>query len=72
MLYSPLKQIEGMAIVGYEPVLCGNCKGILNPYCRVDYVGKAWQCPFCNSRQRFIGAYATHITETTLPAELMT
>jgi protein transport protein SEC23 len=71
MMYTPLKPIEGMALVEYEPVRCQNCKGVLNPLVFVDFTAKAWNCPFCNSRNRFPPNYQAHITETTLPAELM-
>ena len=43
-MYTPLKQIPGMAQVPYHPVMCKatNCETILNPYARVDFVNMIW------------------------------
>jgi len=30
-IYTPLKEIENMALVEYTPVLCKTCQGVLNP-----------------------------------------
>lgn len=44
---------------------------MLNPYCRVDYTHKIWACPFCATHNHFPQHYAQHISETNLPAELI-
>lgn len=71
LLYSPRKEIEGMALVEYEPVQCPKCKSVLNPLCPVDFSVKVWACPFCLSRNPFSQVYRANISETTLPTELM-
>eukprot|EP01027_Heterolobosea_sp_BB2_P019598 GEZU01027552.1.p1 GENE.GEZU01027552.1~~GEZU01027552.1.p1 ORF type:complete len:670 (-),score=209.29 GEZU01027552.1:37-2046(-) len=69
-LYTPLKAIEGLPLLQYDPVVCKTCRGVLNPYCRVDYHGsKLWICPFCYSRNQFPPHYAD-IDEQNRPAEL--
>ena len=71
LVYNPRKDIEGMALVEYEPVTCSKCKSILNPFSPVDFNSKAWACSFCLSRNQFPQHYKAHISETTLPTELM-
>jgi protein transport protein SEC23 len=31
-LYTPLKDIKDLPVLDYEPVVCGNCRSILNPF----------------------------------------
>ena len=31
-LYTPLKEIKNLPVLNYDPVVCKQCKGILNPY----------------------------------------
>lgn len=71
-MYSPLKQIDQMPSVDYEPVRCcsANCTAVLNPYCQVDYMNKIWICPFCLTRNHFPHHYAD-ISPDNLPAELI-
>lgn len=71
LVYTPLKEIENIALVEYEPILCSRCKSVLNPHVAIDFVSKAWGCSFCLSRNSFPNHYKAHISETTLPAELM-
>lgn len=71
LIYNPRKDIEGLALVEYEPVTCGKCKAVLNPHCPVDFNSKAWVCPICLTRNPFPQHYKAHISETTLPTELM-
>jgi protein transport protein SEC23 len=72
LLYTPLKQIEHMpGAVPYEPIRCKGCGAVLNPYCQVDFRSKLWTCPFCFSRNHFPQHYAENITESNLPAELI-
>jgi len=70
-LYTPMKDIENLLLVEYRPQSCGKCFAILNPYCKVDFKGKWWLCPFCGNRNNFPKEYADNISETSLPAELM-
>lgn len=37
----------------------------------VDFMSKQWTCPFCLQRNPFPPHYAEHMTETNLPAELI-
>ena len=70
-VYTPLKEIEGMALVEYQPVLCKQCAAVLNPHCQVDFRFKNWACPICTTRNNFPASYASNISEQTLPAELI-
>ncbi len=72
-LYTPLKQVEGMPILQYDPVRCknSNCMAVLNPWCQTDIRSKLWTCPFCLTRNGFPPHYAENITEVNLPAELI-
>jgi protein transport protein SEC23 len=71
-LYSPLKQIQGLAQVQYNPITCKSpqCNGILNPYCRVDFMNKLWVCPFCLTRNHFPAHYSD-ISSENRPAEII-
>lgn len=69
-MYTPFKEIETMQTVNYRPVECNNCKGVLNPHCRLDMRNKLWICPICNTNNKFPPHYANNISETTLPFEL--
>lgn len=71
LVYNPRKDIEGLALVEYEPVVCLKCKSVLNPHCPLDFTSKAWACPICLTRNQFPPHYKAHISETTLPTELM-
>jgi len=70
-LYTPLKPIENLPLLPYEPITCrGTCKSILNPYCRIDFNAKIWVCPFCFQRNHFPPHYS-EVSENNLPAELI-
>mmetsp|Transcript_26598 Transcript_26598/g.44462 ORF Transcript_26598/g.44462 Transcript_26598/m.44462 type:complete len:757 (+) Transcript_26598:112-2382(+) len=71
-MYTPLKRIENLPVLNYEPVMCkGNaCHAVLNPFCRNDFRGKIWICPFCYQRNHYPAHYAD-ISENNLPAELI-
>ena len=71
-LYTPLKRINSLQRVAYEPVQCRSreCGAILNPYCPVDYRHKFWTCVFCAGKNAFPPHYAAGISEVALPAEL--
>mmetsp|Transcript_8140 Transcript_8140/g.30024 ORF Transcript_8140/g.30024 Transcript_8140/m.30024 type:complete len:753 (-) Transcript_8140:126-2384(-) len=68
-MHTPLKRIEGMPVLPYEPIVCKQCQGILNPYCHVDFHSKVWGCCLCHTRNHFPAAYSD-INENHLPAEL--
>ena len=70
-MYTPMKDIENLALVQYQPVLCKQCQTVLNPYCEVDYRFKTWLCPVCMNKNSFPQHYAQHISPQQLPAELM-
>ena len=69
--YTPLKAIENMKLLDYEPVRCKNCKSVLAPTFQLDFRAKAWVCPFCNNKNAFPKEYAQHITPENLPMELL-
>lgn len=71
VFYTLHKDIQGMGLVEYDPVLCPKCKSVLNSHSAVDFTAKVWACQFCLSRNQFPAHYKAHITETTLPTELM-
>ena len=62
-LYTPLKEIENMQLVGYGAVKCQTCGTVLNPYCVVDFRYKKWQCTSCKASNNFPPQYAQHITQ---------
>jgi protein transport protein SEC23 len=49
-LYTPLKEIENMALVQYQPVTCKPCGTVMNPYCQVDFRFKTWVCTTCGNK----------------------
>lgn len=53
----------------YEPVVCEQCQGVLNPYCAVDYYSKNWRCALCDGLNKLPRNYE-QISENNLPAEL--
>lgn len=72
VMYTPLKPIDGLATVNYQPISCKNtsCGSVLNPYCRVDFRNKIWVCPFCLTRNYFPPHYAD-ISAENRPAEII-
>ena len=73
-LYTPLKKISGAPpALTYDPIRCAGqgCAAVLNPFCQVDFRSKLWSCPFCLQRNNFPPHYASNISETNLPAELI-
>ncbi|EDO19247.1 hypothetical protein Kpol_1050p107 [Vanderwaltozyma polyspora DSM 70294] len=70
-LYTPLKEIEELNIVQYNPVICSGpqCKSILNPYCIIDPRNNSWTCPICNSRNHLPTQYS-NMSQENMPAEL--
>jgi protein transport protein SEC23 len=69
-LYTPLKRLSDHPLCQYDPVVCHNCRGILNPYSSVDFTNKTWTCPLCKTRSLLPQSYHG-MTETCLPAELL-
>lgn len=70
LLYTPLKEIEGMPVLEYQPQRCRLCSAVLNPFCAIDFRAKLWVCSCCLSRNNFTKYYAENISEEALPAEL--
>ncbi len=60
---------EHAPVLPYEPVVCEGCQAVLNPYCSIDYYGKAWRCSLCDGLNKLPRNYE-QISETNLPAEL--
>eukprot|EP00600_Ochromonadales_sp_CCMP1393_P000030 CAMPEP_0174978780 /NCGR_PEP_ID=MMETSP0004_2-20121128/14403_1 /TAXON_ID=420556 /ORGANISM="Ochromonas sp., Strain CCMP1393" /LENGTH=736 /DNA_ID=CAMNT_0016230209 /DNA_START=232 /DNA_END=2442 /DNA_ORIENTATION=+ len=57
--------------LNYDPIRCNGCSAVLNPYVQVDFRTKLWTCPFCTTRNHFPPHYAENISESSLPAELI-
>jgi protein transport protein SEC23 len=70
VLYSPNKDLENLALLEYDPLIC-KCHAIVNPSCIIDFRSKTWNCIFCGARNNFPNHYASHISEENLPAELI-
>jgi len=71
-LYTPMKSIPNLVQLPYEPVYCKDpCRATLNSFCRIDFVGKIWTCPFCFARNHLPPHYAASMSETSLPGELI-
>jgi protein transport protein SEC23 len=72
-MYTPLKRIPSLTLVGYDPVQCRtrDCPAVLNPHCAVDYRHKFWVCPFCAGKNAFPPHYAAGISEAVRPSELI-
>ncbi|CCH63014.1 hypothetical protein TBLA_0J00130 [Henningerozyma blattae CBS 6284] len=70
-LYTPLKEIEDLNVVDYNPVVCSgpHCKSILNPYCAIDPRNNSWACPICNTSNHLPNQYM-NMTQENMPAEL--
>lgn len=69
VVYTPLRPLPNMPVLPYAPLRCKSCRSLLNPFCRVDFIGKIWICPFCFQRNHFPEHYSA-ISESNLPAEL--
>ncbi|EGF83355.1 hypothetical protein BATDEDRAFT_32725 [Batrachochytrium dendrobatidis JAM81] len=70
VMYTPLKEREGVKAFPYEPVTCKTCRAVLNPCCQIDFRGKLWICPFCLQRNQLPPHYA-NISPSQMPLELM-
>lgn len=72
-LYTPLHGVgvggHPCTVLNYSPLRCRTCRGVLNPFCSVDYHAKIWICPFCHQRNPFPPHYAS-ISEHNVPGEL--
>ncbi|XP_068650119.1 protein transport protein SEC23 G [Aristolochia californica] len=69
VMCSPLMEVADLPVLPYDPLICGQCRAVLNPYARVDYQSALWMCPFCYQKNSFPRSYAG-IGENNLPAEL--
>ena len=69
--YTPLKQVDNLQILEYEPLTCKICKSVIAPQFQIDFRSKSWSCPFCESKNMFPTIYAQNISEQNLPAELL-
>ena len=71
-MYTPFKAIDSMYELNYPPVMCNNndCKGVLNPYCQINFANNQWMCPFCLTRNVFPASYASMTAQNPV-AEIM-
>eukprot|EP00171_Calliarthron_tuberculosum_P015795 IDg15795t1 len=72
-MFTPLKKLHASRLpppLAYDAVQCKICLSVLNPYCRIDFRGKIWVCPFCYQRNALPANYAD-VSESNLPAELI-
>ncbi|XAR57333.1 hypothetical protein NMG60_11025424 [Bertholletia excelsa] len=69
VMCTPLMQFNELPLLPYDPLVCGQCGAVLNPYARVDYTTRIWVCSFCYRKNSFPRSY-TGIGENNLPAEL--
>ncbi|KAG9452545.1 hypothetical protein H6P81_005449 [Aristolochia fimbriata] len=69
VMCTPLMEVTDLPVLPYDPLVCGQCRAVLNPYARVDYQSALWMCPFCFQKNSFPRSYAG-IGENNLPAEL--
>ncbi|GAV00548.1 hypothetical protein RvY_11379 [Ramazzottius varieornatus] len=70
VFFTPLKPRTDIPPLMYDPVYCTRCRGVLNPYCQVDFRAKTWLCCLCTQRNGFPPQYNA-ISEQQRPAELM-
>lgn len=69
-VYTPLKELRSQEqILNYQPCLCPNCKGIINPFSTIDPQSKTWICPLCKQRAPLPLNY-TKTDQNNVPAEL--
>src|SRR4051794_38578897 len=69
--YTPVKKIENLQLLEYDPLRCSSCKAVINPHFSRNYKAKYWECAFCKNKNNFPTEYANFISETTLPIELL-
>lgn len=67
LLFSPLTPIDGLVRLDKEPVRCSHCRGVLNPFARVEPHARRWACPLCSSWNTLPDDLAT---ATSMPTEL--
>ena len=70
-LYTPMKEIKDLPILGYYALKCESCACILNPYVYIDFTKKFWTCWNCQTRNQFPDNYSKYLSKTNLPAELV-
>ncbi|GIQ83156.1 hypothetical protein KIPB_004431 [Kipferlia bialata] len=70
LVYSPLKDIEGIPQLQYSPVKCKRCHSVLNPFSFIDFDQKRFICPFCQQQNALPPNYGD-ISPQNLPAEVI-
>uniref|UniRef100_A0A6B2KYB8 Protein transport protein SEC23 n=1 Tax=Arcella intermedia TaxID=1963864 RepID=A0A6B2KYB8_9EUKA len=68
-LYTPLKNVQSLKLLSYDPLSCNSCGAYLNPYCQVELNTFSWTCPFCYMKNRLPQQYHG-MTSTNIPVEL--
>ena len=68
-------EVVGIPRLPYSPIRCSSCRGVLNPYARLDPSSnhhRCWTCPFCFHRNTLPLSHHHHHSPSTelLPAEL--
>ncbi len=69
LLFSPLRPIEQLQRLEQEPVRCGYCAAVLNPFAYIDHQQQRWRCPLCGEWSRLPPALAAASAQAP-PAEL--
>lgn len=69
-LISPVKRLEHLSQMEYNPVRCAKCNGVLNPRVAVSYQQKTWNCNFCGSTNTFPQFYKQNLAPGVLPVEM--
>jgi protein transport protein SEC23 len=69
--YTPVKKVENLQLLEYDPLRCSSCKAVINPHFPRNYKAKYWECAFCKTKNNFPTEYANFISETNLPIELL-
>ncbi|KAH9542694.1 hypothetical protein CY35_13G021000 [Sphagnum magellanicum] len=69
VICNPVAALPEVPLLPYEPILCKGCRGVLNPYCRIDLDARIWVCQFCFQRNHFPPSY-NGMSATNMPREL--
>lgn len=70
--YSPKqKKITNETLLEYDPVICNQCKAVLNPFVSINHQAKKWTCNFCKALNTFPQSYSDQMSEELLPTECL-
>lgn len=68
LVLNPMEQLQCKPL-DYRPVVCQICRSVLNPFCKVDFSNKTYQCSICYHNNILPAAYH-NMTEENVSAEL--